>query len=241
MKEDIFLDANAHVPVSNKGIQAYIDFNKKIAAHGHPQSPSAPGREACCELEASRQKISKIIGAKSPAQIIFTSSCTQACEWACKILFEAKAATNDNVLVSTLEHPAMRDASRLFFGENLKKIKSKNDGGINYEDLENYEKIIWIHLQNEIGTIYDLKKLKNKSKILLSDMSQSLGKIPINVSELDIDIAVFGAHKFGGFGNLGFIYLKDSSIWKSFGTGSRYFMDRPRTMDVASIVASAWV
>ena len=70
-------------------------------------------------------------------------------------------------------------------------------------------------------------------------MSQALGKIPVNVSDLNVDLAVFGAHKFGGPGGLGFIYIKDPSNYLPFGTGSRYFLDRTGTPDVAAAVAAA--
>ena len=245
MNEEIFLDANAHIPLNPKALEKYIKFNKTLAAHGHPSSPSIPGRAASTAIEESREKIAQLIGAQRASQIIFTSSCTQACEWAAEIFFHANNRKNSNVLFSNIEHPAMRDAINKNYmstiinpNNQLKKINLNKDASLDYDNLENYDKICWINLQNEIGNIYNLKKLKNKCKILLSDMSQSLGKIPVNVTESDVDIAVFGAHKFGGFGNLGFIYLKDNSLWKPFGTGSRYFMDRPGTMDVGTIVAS---
>ncbi len=50
---------------------------------------------------------------------------------------------------------------------------------------------------------------------------------------------MFGAHKFAGPGGVGFFYLRDTAIWKEFGTGSRYFFDRPGTPDAASITATA--
>jgi cysteine desulfurase len=65
-----------------------------------------------------------------------------------------------------------------------------------------------------------------------------LGKVPINVQNLGVDFAIFSAHKFGGSGGVGILYLKDTNHWKPFGLGSRYFMDRPGTPDVAAIVAT---
>jgi len=75
--------------------------------------------------------------------------------------------------------------------------------------------------------------------VCISDMSQSLGKMKINVAELNVDLAVFGGHKFGGPSGVGFMYFKDTSDWKEFGTGSRYFMDIPGTPNVGAIVATA--
>ena len=72
-------------------------------------------------------------------------------------------------------------------------------------------------------------------------MSQTIGKFPIpQLKYIDnLDVAVFGAHKFGGPASVGILYLKDTDNWFDKGTGSRYFLDRPGTPDVPSIVATA--
>jgi len=68
---------------------------------------------------------------------------------------------------------------------------------------------------------------------------QAPGKVKFNLSELPVDFATFSAHKFQGPGNLGLMYIKDSSHWKEFGTGSRYYRDRAGSIDPASIIATA--
>ncbi|HVI42065.1 MAG TPA: aminotransferase class V-fold PLP-dependent enzyme [Anaerovoracaceae bacterium] len=229
MKE-LFLDANAHIPVNELALKTYTTFSNSKAGHGHPSSLSEPGRLAAAAMEEARDKIAKLIGATSANQIIFTSSCTQACEWALQILSE----TSSEIWVSPTEHTAIKDAVEKY----AKKINiiPVNDKGV--VDCENdYPVAVCTHMQNEIGIIQPIDQLK--SKYVLSDMSQSVGKIDINVSKLNIDMAVFGGHKFGGPGGIGFIYLKDPTTWRPFGTGSRYFMDRTGTPDVAGIVATA--
>ena len=75
----LFLDANAHVSLNLKALEAYVNFNKSICSHGNAMSISLPGRQAAAEIECARIKIAQLIGAENPNQIIFTSSCTQAC------------------------------------------------------------------------------------------------------------------------------------------------------------------
>ena len=77
------------------------------------------------------------------------------------------------------------------------------------------------------------------AKYMLVDISQSIGKISVNLKNMPIDIAVFGGHKFGGSAGVGFIYLKDINLWREFGTGSRYFSDRAGSPDVAAVVATS--
>lgn len=234
MKE-LYLDANAHVPFNPKAAKAYLDFSNSKAGHGHPSSLSEPGREAASAMETAREKIAQLIGAKSLNQILFTSSCTQACEWAIDIFFSQDISIP--AAISPMEHPAMKDAFEKYSARPSIKIQVNSDGKLINLDSLNSNNIVCTHMQNEIGTIQPLEKFKDK--VLCSDMSQSLGKIPINVTDLNVDLAVFGAHKFGGPGGVGFIYIKDTNWWRPFGTGSRYFMDRPGTPDVAGIVATA--
>lgn len=239
----LFLDANAHVSLNSKSAQFIANFQNELAAHGHPSSPSAPGRAAAFLLEQSRTKIAKLIGAERPDQVFFTSTCTQASEWAMDIFFRInnnkireKFENNHCIGISQLEHTAVTQAFDLIVEKynyvNTKKLKNDLNGIV----TDDADKVICIGLQNEIGTIQPLNNFKDK--LLFSDLSQSLGKIPVNVTELNIDVAILGSHKFGGT-NLGFVYLKDTNYWRSFGTGSRYYLDRPGTPDVMGIAATA--
>lgn len=240
MKE-LFLDANAHLPINAKALVTYNEFCNSAASHGHPSSPSYPGRLAATSLEVARGKIASLIGAKKPGQIIFTSGCTSACEWGLEMFFQIEEHKNHPTACSPVEHPAVRDAFETLAEEFLDEVThlSIDQYGVVKTGVSDnlYSKICCIHMQNEIGIIQPIEQVKKK--YLFSDMSQSLGKIPVNVSDLNVDIAVFGAHKFGGPGGFGFIYLKDPSHWESSGAGSRYFLDRPGTPDVAGAVATS--
>lgn len=230
----IFLDANAHLPLHPKAAEAYINFNKSIAGHGNAMSISLPGRQAASELEEARTKISKMIGAENPNQIIFASSCTQACEWGLEML---KARNFERVYSSTLEHKSISIKSRELFGNN--DLFANKDGVIacTFSPSEKKAAFVCMHVQNEIGTIQSIEDIKVP---FLCDMSQSLGKIPINVSKIpNLMVAVFGAHKFGGPVGVGFLYVKDTKWWREFGSGSRYYFDRPGTPDVGMIVATS--
>jgi cysteine desulfurase len=235
--KDLYLDANAHVPLSKSAQEAYCEFDKSLASHGHPLSPSVVGRQAADALEIARGKIAKLIGAKMPSQIVFTNSCSQACEWAIAILSKQKRHN----IVSAIEHPAVTMPAKQYFKE-YETIPVTEKGVILLPDLDGLPVTVsCIHVQNEIGTIQPIEEIRRAfpEAIIFSDMSQSPGKVNVNVTELGVDIATFGAHKFGGPSGVGFMYLKDSLLWTEFGTGSRYFMDIPGTPNVAGVVATA--
>lgn len=229
----LFLDTNAHLPINQKAVEAYISFQKSIGGHGNPMAISLPGRQAAAELENARAKISKLIGAENPDQIIFTSSCTQACEWGLELL---KSQNFNKVYCSTVEHKSVSIKSGELFGNNDLFI---NRDGIIVCTFEPERKsaFICIHVQNEIGTVQNIEEIKVP---FFCDMSQSLGKIPINVSKIpNLMLAVFGAHKFGGPVGVGFLYIRDTKWWREFGSGSRYYFDRPGTPDVGAIIATS--
>lgn len=230
----VFLDANAHVNLNSSAIKKINELVNSPISHGHAMSHSYTGRAASSAIEEARTKIAFLIGAKSPSQIIFTSGCTQACEWAISLI---KEKNFNKIYISTLEHSSVK----LPFTEKLKGIElsSSKDGVANCGFRISSENpfMVCMHVQNEIGTIQPIETIKCP---FLSDMSQSLGKININVSSIPLlKIALFGAHKFGGPTGIGFMYIQDSDWWQEFGTGSRYYFDRTGTPDTIGIAATA--
>jgi cysteine sulfinate desulfinase/cysteine desulfurase-like protein len=223
-----FLDANAHVPMSKASLDAFVSVHASFSGHGHPMSPNAAGRAAENAIEESRYKIANLLGISDSSKIIFTSTCTQACEWVMDIY--QNASIDKIVHFSPFEHPAIKYNINKF---PQAKLLAQTDGVVE-TNVELNDLAICIKLQNEIGTIQPIEDFNCH---VVSDMSQALGKIPISLK--NIEAAIFGAHKFGGPTGVGFFYLKHRELWKGFGTGSRYFFDRPGTPDVASIVATA--
>lgn len=235
--EHLFLDANAHVPLLPAAHQSAQDFDKSLAAHGHSSSPSRAGRAAAAALEEARQNIALSLGCK-PDQIIFTNSCTQACQWAFTILSKKSGLP----YISALEHPAVTQACQKSNGQIYQTLPTSPQGQVAFPDIkEAVASVTCIHLQNEIGTIQKVEEIKNKypKSLVFSDVSQSVGKVPVNLLDLNVDVAAVGPHKFGGPSGIGVLFLKDSSMWSAFGSGSRYFLDVPGTPNVRGAVMTA--
>jgi len=226
MSKLIYLDANAHVPMNKQAIKAYCEYHESMDGHGHPLSMTTPGIGASIKLEEARENIANCIGSEEAGNVVFTFNCTQACEWAIKILADNCPVT----FISEGEHSAVTMAYRKWIGEPkfITEYVENHDG---YKDAG----LGCIRVQNETGLIYpDL--IHMPSKLLFCDMSQALGKINVDVTGLDI--AAFGGHKFGGT-NLGFLYFKDPSLCEELNSGSRYFLDAPGTPNVAAAVATS--
>ena len=211
-----------------EAIKAYVDYQNSPAGYGHASSPSYIGKLAATELERARGEIAALLGTK-PHNLVFTSTCTQACEWACNILKTQAKRFNKEIKISPFEHPAIRfnfpDSPKLFI-----------ENGIINEFGDKDDFIACLQVQNEVGTIQPIDKING---FLLSDMCQSVGKIPINLDKMNVDIATFAGHKFRGSAAVGILYVKNIKIWQEFGVGSRYFHDRVGTPDVGSVVATA--
>jgi cysteine desulfurase len=225
----LFLDSNAHVPMSQNTINQYFNYLSSDYAHGHPLSPNKTGVISSSLIEDARAKIQTLLGCPYGSVICFTSSCTEAAQWGLSIL---KNKSN-NIHYSPIEHSAINSNIHIF--NNKTKLKIKNSGVV--DDFFKKESSICIHVHNEFGTIQPINDLN--SDILFSDMCQSIGKTTVSLKDMPVDIAVFGAHKFGGPPSVGFLYLKNQDWWEEFGFGSRYNFDRVGTPDTAGIVATA--
>ncbi len=228
--KEYYLDSAAHIPMSKMAQKAYIDYQNSSAGYGHASSPSKIGREAANALEIARGEIAQLLGAEKSSQIIFTSTCTQACEWALSIIFKKANEQNKIIKYSPFEHPANK-----YYVETKVNIEKISLDGCIVNDFSG-DYIICMQVQNEIGAIQPIDKF---SGYLLSDMCQSVGKINIDLKNMNVDLATFAAHKFGGPASVGILYIKNIKDYKQLGYGSRYFNDRAGTPDVGSIVATA--
>lgn len=241
MKE-LFLDANAHVPMSKATVKVYADYQASRAGWGHPLAPSLPAQQAASALETARGKIANLLGAEDASHFIITNTCTQACEWGLGLL------PSGTIYHSGMEHSAIYQRLELLTsGYTVDKLSINTNGEVEIPNIDLKEAlhyrgefhVVCSHVQNEIGIIQPLRNLKPRDGLLFSDMCQSPGKVSVNLKEIPVDIATFGAHKWGGPASVGLLYLRDTTLYKEFGTGSRYFNDRPGTHDVAAVVAAA--
>lgn len=202
----IYLDYNATTPVDESVLEAMLPYFSQI--FGNPSSSQhALGHWANQAIGRSREQVASLVGV-SPQSVVFTSGATEAINLA----FYGTAAVENRhrVLVSAIEHKAVLEAAELHCGHahrTVELIPVNLDGTINFDALEDLlddhvALVAVMHSNNEVGAVQDIAKISQavhaNGAILMSDVTQSVGKIPVDIETLGIDIAALSSHKIYG-------------------------------------------
>lgn len=147
-----------------------------------------PGHLAKNEIESCRDLLAQMINA-DPSEIIFTSGASESNNTVIRTFEGCQIET------SPLEHHSIIEAAQVYRGKKTPKLYS------------------YMLFNNETGEFLDLPK-KGKNEYLHSDLTQVLGKMPIDVKKLDLDYATFSAHKIGGPIGVGALYVKNGVPFK---------------------------
>ena len=247
----IYLDNAASTPIDKQVLEEML--NVLTEDYGNPSSLHKLGRNSRQAILNARLRISKLIGAKLD-ELYFTSGGTESNNLALFGLAKLMKRTNpicDQILVSEIEHDSVLETVKNISKEMQFKIiyiPTKRDGIIDIERFKDLVSsktgIVSIMLvNNEIGTIQPIKKLveiakyKNNKIIFHTDAVQALGKIPLDVNNLGIDVLTISAHKINGPKGAGAIYIKQGIYLEPllFGGGQETKL-RSGTENVQSIV-----
>ncbi|MCY4297752.1 MAG: cysteine desulfurase family protein [Flavobacteriaceae bacterium] len=214
----VYFDNAATTPLYPEVIQKVTDVLEQY--YGNPSSIHSIGRKSRTIIELARKEISSYLGAK-PQEIIFNSGGTEG------INFIFHSAINDlkvkRIITSKIEHHAVLECLPL----NQKKIDVQyvtihSNGLIDLDSLEHLlakkktkTLVSLMHVNNEIGTITDLKKCgeicAKYQSLFHTDAVQSVGKLSIDVKECLITFLTASAHKFHGPKGTGFLYIERNS------------------------------
>lgn len=239
----VYLDYNATTPVRPEVVQAMLPlFNETFA---NPASPHKPGRLAeVARIRGSRQ-ISNLINA-APSEIIITSGGTESDNLA--IIGAANHAVAKNkkqIITTSVEHSASYESCRHLeaTGFDVFYLKVDRSGMIDLDELKStisdQTALVSIILaNNETGTIQDyqaIKKIMDRHDVPLHyDAVQALGKMPLDVEELGVDLMSMSSHKIFGPKSIGALYVRRNTGMAPimFGGGPKL---RPGTGDPAAI------
>ena len=181
----IYLDHAATTPLLPSVIKAMHEAEQNYYANA--SALHTPGHLAKNQIEDCRALLAEIINA-DPSEIIFTSGASESNNTVIRT-FEGH-----EIITSPLEHHSVFEAAYRYRGHQNPKLYS------------------YMLVNNEIGEIIDLPPKEND--YLHSDLTQALGKIPINVKKLNLDYATFSAHKIGGPIGVGALYIKKGAPFK---------------------------
>ncbi len=221
----VYLDYNATTPMDPRVIEEISKHFKDT--YGNASSLHTLGQRAHQVLENSREIIASLINAEKD-DIFFTSSGTEADNLGIKgVAFKNKDRGN-HIITSSIEHHAVENTCKELEkkGFNVTFLPVNNYGLIDLKELENAitDKTILITIMfanNEIGTIEPIKEIgeiaKNHDIIFHTDAVQAIGKIPIDVNEMNIDLLSASAHKLYGPKGSGMLYIRNKGKRKGWG------------------------
>lgn len=250
MRNMIYFDNSATTRPYPEALETYMQVASKIL--GNPSSLHRLGDQATRILDASRQQIADLIDKKSD-EIFFTSGGTEGDNWIIKGVAFEKAQFGKHIIVSAIEHPAVKESALWLKAQGFEVdfAPVDNKGFVDVEALEDLIRpdttlVSIMAVNNEIGSIQPIEAisefLADKPTISFHvDAVQALAKIPTEKYLTErVDFATFSGHKFHGIRGVGFIYIKSGKKITPLLTGGGQERDyRSTTENVAGIAATA--
>ena len=241
----IYMDHSATSPVDPEVFEAMKPYF--VEEFGNASTLYSLGRDARKVMENARAQVASLIGAKTD-EIIFTSGGTESDNIAIKGTAYKLKNKGNHIITSTIEHPAVDETCKYLEknGFEVTYLPVYEEGLIRISDLEEAitDKTILItimHANNEIGTIQpiaEIGKIAREKKIYFhTDAVQTVGKIPVNVEDLNVDMLSLSAHKVYGPKGIGALYVKKRVRLEPILHGGGHEKGlRPGTENVSGIV-----
>ena len=213
----IYLDNNATTPLDPRVLEAMMPYFTEL--FGNAASDHEFGIKANDAVKKARKQVSTLLGCETN-EIVFTSGATESINLAIKGVANANKDKGKHIVTVSTEHSAVLDTCKFLEGEGyeLTYLPVHTDGLIELSQLSNAIRtdtvlVSVMFVNNETGVIQPIKEIANavheKGALFMTDATQAVGKIPINVRELEIDLLACSAHKFDGPKGVGVLYFQN--------------------------------
>ena len=249
MKTPIYMDNHATTPLDPRVLDAMLPYFRE--KFGNAASRSHPfGWEAEQAVEKARKQIADQIGA-TPKEIVFTSGATESDNLAIKGAAEMYAEKGNHIITVVTEHKAVLDTGKRLakHGTSVTFLPVRSDGLIDLDALRAAitEKTILIsvmHANNEIGVLQPIREIgriaRERGVLFHTDATQSVGKVPVNVNDDNIDVMSLSGHKMYGPKGVGALYVRRKNprvqLTAQMDGGGHERGMRSGTLNVAGIV-----
>ena len=244
----IYLDYSATTPINEEVLQTYVQISRKF--WGNPSSLHAFGVQANALFEKAKEQALAVLEATTH-RIYFTSGATEANNLAIRGICYQYKNRGKHLITSKVEHSSVYEAFKALEVEGFEVTYLDVDekGMIDVSELEKAVRkdtvLVSLMMVNaEVGTIYPIKEMSeiikrmNPNTFFHSDIVQAVGKIPVSIDDLGLDLASIAGHKIYGPKGVGALVVKNKvTLHPILFGGDQQDELRPGTIDLASIVS----
>jgi len=234
MKPGIYLDNSATTRMDESVLEAMLPcFRQNF---GNASSVHLFGQEARATVEAARRSVAELLGADT-REIVFTSGGTESDNAAIVGIVEAARSAAKHVITTAIEHHAVLNTCQALEkrGVSVTYLRVGSSGVVDPDDVRRALRpetllISIMHANNELGTLQPLEEIGRLARehdvYFHTDAVQSVGKVPVDVEKLGVDLLALSAHKLHGPKGAGALYIRRGTVLRPLLYGGHHERDR---------------